>query len=84
MDTAHRVTPRSTSTARASTTVGDTGGTYVNATAKAPTFADDRRADPPRTYGGVDLVAQLEDRSTSATGPIIGRIDSSLPADYAN
>lgn len=56
---------------------------YSGSTAKLVAFADDAGLDP-RAFGGVDLVAQLEER-TADKGDAKGRIsDQSQYGDYAN
>lgn len=56
---------------------------YAGSTAKLVSFATDTDADP-RDFGGVDLVAQLEGRTTDG-GAAAGRIsDDSEYGDYAN
>lgn len=56
---------------------------YAGSTGKLLSFAVDAGADP-RSFGGEDLVAQLEDR-TADKGAVKGRIsDKSQYGDYAN
>ncbi|MBC2933251.1 prenyltransferase/squalene oxidase repeat-containing protein [Nocardioides sp. zg-1228] len=56
---------------------------YAGSLAKSMVFAQVSGADP-RTYGGVDLVAQTEARVV-ASGPSAGRLrDESAYGDYAN
>ncbi|MDN5743918.1 MAG: terpene cyclase/mutase family protein [Nocardioidaceae bacterium] len=56
---------------------------YAGATAKLASYASDAQKDP-RSFGGEDLIAQLEER-TADEGPSAGRIsDVSEYGDYAN
>jgi hypothetical protein len=59
---------------------GDPADVYSGASAKALVLAQATGADP-RSYGGIDLVAQTEGR-VSETAPIAGRLEDF--GDYAN
>ena len=55
---------------------------YAGSVAKAAVFARTAGADP-RSFGGVDLVARLEQRVSTADG-LAGRIADQGDSDYAN
>lgn len=56
-------------------------GTYANATAKASAFTQRLGRDPRTAYADVDLIAQLEDVTSDATGQLA---DVSAFGNYAN